>query len=102
MSWVEEIQAYCDEYNIPIEHLAGTLYEPKVVPMVRGKAFEFSVMQALQKALPAKRWDVTKPAMNAQLGLHDTDVRVIYKPQQIDWSLDYNKTGRLRFVCNRP
>jgi len=54
MSWVEEVQAYCAEYNIPIGYLADTLYEPKVVPMIRGKAFEFSVMQALQNVLPSK------------------------------------------------
>jgi hypothetical protein len=60
--------------------LAETLYEPKVVPMIRGKAFEFSVMTALQEILPKSRWEVDKLIMNAQIGFHDIDVRVVHKP----------------------
>ncbi len=46
-SWEEKVKEYCEKYNIPVLYLAETLYEPKVVPMIRGKAFEFSVMMAL-------------------------------------------------------
>jgi hypothetical protein len=88
MNWVEKVQKYCADYNIPIEYLVDTLYEPKVVPMIRGKAFEFSVMLALQQILSPTKWDVVKPAMNAQLGLHDTDVRVIHKPTRIEISVE--------------
>lgn len=78
--WKEKVKKYCEKYNIPILYLAETLYEPKVVPMIRGKAFEFSVMMALQKILPQKDWEVKKEVMNAQLGFHDVDVMVVHKP----------------------
>src|SRR3989344_739634 len=79
-NWTEKVKEFCEKYNIPIFYLAETLYEPKVVPMIRGKAFEFSVMMALQEVLPKSEWLVDKPMMNAQTGLHDVDVRVFHKP----------------------
>lgn len=79
-SWQDKIKAYCDKYNILINYLAETLQEPKVIPMIRGKAFEFSVMVALQEILPENKWDVSKPFMNAQTGFHDIDVNVTHKP----------------------
>lgn len=42
--WQQKIEEYCEKYNIPISYLAETLLEPKVVPMIRGKGFEFSAM----------------------------------------------------------
>ena len=81
-SWEESVKEYCEKYNIPVLYLAETLYEPKVVPMIRGKAFEFSVMMALQEILPTSEWIVDKPVMNAQIGFHDVDVRVIHKPTE--------------------
>lgn len=74
--WIKEIVAFCDEYNIPYRYLPDTLREPKVVPMVRGKAFEFNVMIVLRKILNPKEWKVEKVKMNAQLGFHDEDVCV--------------------------
>src|SRR3989344_1698717 len=81
-SWEEKVKDYCEKYNIPVLYLAETLYEPKVVPMIRGKAFEFSVMMALQEILPTDEWIVDKPVMNAQIGFHDVDVRVLHKPTE--------------------
>lgn len=78
-NWEEKVREYCEKYNIPILYLAETLYEPKVVPMIRGKAFEFSAMVALQEILPSSEWLVDKPMMNAQIGFHDIDVRVQHK-----------------------
>lgn len=79
-SWEGKVKNYCEKYNIPVLYLAETLYEPKVVPMIRGKAFEFSVMMVLQRVLPKDKWQVDKPMMNAQIGFHDIDVRVLHKP----------------------
>lgn len=79
-NWEEKIKEYCEKYNIPVLYLAETMYEPKVVPMIRGKAFEFSVMMALREILPKNEWQIDKPMMNAQIGLHDIDVRVLHKP----------------------
>lgn len=78
-NWQEKVEEYCYKYNIPSYYLSETMYEPKVIPMIRGKAFEFSVMVALQKILPSKDWEVKKVPMNAQQGLHDVDVLVINK-----------------------
>src|SRR3989338_8305939 len=78
--WEEKVKEYCEKYNIPLLYLVETLYEPKVVPMIRGKAFEFSVMMALQNILPKDEWQVDKQAMNAQIGFHDVDVRIVHKP----------------------
>ena len=50
--WQQKIEGYCEKYDIPILYLVDTLYEPKVVPMIRGKAFEFSVMLTLERILP--------------------------------------------------
>lgn len=77
--WTEKVKEFCQNYNIPLYYLADTLYEPKVVPMIRGKAFEFSAMLALQEYLPKEDWEVVKVPMNAQSGLHDVDVRVTHK-----------------------
>jgi hypothetical protein len=77
--WRSKLEAYCRDFNIPIEYIAEILNDPKVVPMVRGKAFEFSVLQILKRILSGKVWIVDKPMMNAQFGLHDMDVRIIHK-----------------------
>ena len=37
--WQQKIKQYCEKYNIPVLYIAETMYEPKVVPMIRGKAF---------------------------------------------------------------
>jgi len=77
--WRQKIREYCDKYNIPLIYLAETMYEPKVIPMIRGKAFEFSAMMALQEKLPADAWTIDKPFMNAQAGFHDVDIKVLHK-----------------------
>ncbi|PJF39944.1 MAG: restriction endonuclease [Phototrophicales bacterium] len=80
MNWIEDLEQFCEKYNIPLDFLAETLNEPKVVPMIRGKAFEFSVMLALQHVLPQDEFTIEKNPMNAQRGIHDEDVLVIHKP----------------------
>lgn len=77
--WQQKIEEYCEKYNIPISYLAETLYEPKVVPMIRGKAFEFSAMIRLEEILPQNEWKVNKASMNEELSFHDTDIRVFHK-----------------------
>lgn len=77
--WIDKIQQFCLKYDIPLSYLPEIIAEPKVIPMIRGKAFEFSAMLRLQKILPLSDWIVDKPVMNAQFGIHDMDVRVIHK-----------------------
>ena len=77
--WQATIEEYCRAYNIPIQHLADILYEPKVTPMIRGKGFEYTVMAALQNYLPENEWMVSKASILAEISFHDTDVRVFHK-----------------------
>lgn len=77
--WQKTIEAYCRAYNIPVEHLADILYEPKVTPMIRGKGFEYTVLAALQGYLPDNEWMVSKTSIQAEISFHDTDVRVFHK-----------------------
>ncbi len=79
-NWIAKIKNFCHNHNILLDYLAEVLNEPKVVPMIRGKAFEFSVMLNLQQILDPEIWHVEKPIMNAQFGYHDTDVRVTHNP----------------------
>lgn len=78
-NWSQKIQDYCKFYNIPIIYLAETLYEPKVVPMIRGKAFEYSVMLILNELLPSNEWKVSKATPTEELAYHDTDIRIFHK-----------------------
>ena len=80
--WIKKVVEYCDYYNIPLKYLAETMSEPKVVPMIRGKAFEFSIMILLQSILPKNEWEVSKISINAQSGFHDVDVQVIHLHQR--------------------
>lgn len=77
--WHDKIKSYCDKYNIPLYYLSDTLDEPKVTPMIRGKAFEFTVCERIKSILNPEIWDVEKLTLNPQLGSHDIDVQVIHK-----------------------
>ncbi len=81
MDWKSKIERYCSDYNIPVEYLADTLNDPKVIPMIRGKAFEFSVMIMLNSLLPSEMWRADKPILNPQLGSHDKDVVLTHLTQ---------------------
>lgn len=72
--WINAIEEYCQTYNIPIKYLAETLKDPKVIPMIRGKAFEFSVILKLESILSNSKSKIEKPFLNPQLGSHDRDV----------------------------
>lgn len=80
--WINKVREYCAKYNIPLNYLVDTINEPKVIPMVRGKAFEFSAMLQLQNVLSSDTWFIDKLVINAQFGMHDMDVRVIHKPSR--------------------
>ena len=98
--WQRKIEEYCREFNLPIDHLVDTLREPKVIPMIRGKSFEFSAVNSLKKVLSDMTWDVTKTPMNAQQGSHDVDVLVTHKPTgtKIRVECKLAGKGRYRFI----
>lgn len=97
MSWENKTKEFCDKYNIPLNYLADTLNEPKVIPMIRGKAFEFSVYEHLNEILDLNVWEVQKNVMNAQLGIHDEDVTVVHKESGKSFGGECKLAGKGRF-----
>jgi hypothetical protein len=95
--WIEQIKSYCEKYNIPLTYLPDIINDPKVIPMIRGKAFEFSAILRLQKILPESDWIVDKPVMNAQFGIHDMDVRVTHKATQTIIGVECKLSGKGAF-----
>ena len=87
MNWLNSLQSFCEEHNIPIEDLHLICDDPKVIPMIRGKAFEFSLARLLEKELP-QEYNISTPYMNAQLGLHDIDVKVTHPTTGREWSIE--------------
>ncbi|TAE33254.1 MAG: restriction endonuclease [Candidatus Kapaibacterium sp.] len=98
MNWKTKIEQYCDDYNIPIEYLADTLNDPKVIPMIRGKAFEFSVMIMLNNLLPSETWRAEKPILNPQLGSHDKDVVLTHLPTGKTVNIECKLAGKGKFT----
>jgi hypothetical protein len=78
MQWVKDVIELCQLYNVPVSSLAEILRDPKVIPMIRGKAFEFHVAQSLKAFFPACTWKIDKPFINPQLEIHDSDVRITH------------------------
>lgn len=72
------MRRYCRELNIETGDLYNVLTDPKVAPMIRGKAFEYSISLRLSRILPEDEWTVSKPILNAQIGSHDVDVKVFH------------------------
>lgn len=97
MSWLKKLENFCEAYNIPLEYLADVLYEPKVIPMIRGKAFEFTVLLALQNILPQGEFEINKVSMNAQYGLHDEDVSVKHLPTGMTIAIECKLAAKGRF-----
>jgi hypothetical protein len=82
-SWSDKVQLFCDQYNIPIEYLTEIMLDPKVVPMIRGKAFEYSALTILLNILDESNWTVSKIPMNAQYEIHDEDITVSHKTSSV-------------------
>lgn len=87
-AWIEDMRRYCRELNIEVSDLYEIVTDLKVAPMIRGKAFEFSLFRQLSEVLDSKVWKVEKPRMNAQTGTHDIDVKVTHIPSQIVISVE--------------
>jgi len=97
MTWQDKTDKFCKKYNIPLEHLADTLNEPKVIPMIRGKAFEFSVYQHLLDILDSQVWEAQKNIMNTQLGSHDEDVSIRHIETNRTFGGECKLAGKGRF-----
>src|SRR3989338_2937159 len=75
MNILKKIQDYCRKYDIAIKYLLDVISDLKVIPMIRGKSFEFSVSDLLKSKL-SKNWKVENLNINAQQGTHDIDVQI--------------------------
>lgn len=90
-SVADRLKAYCETYDLEWSHLPEVLSDLKVIPMIRGKSFEFTVVERLRLLLPAKDWQVTNPNINPQPGTeHGSDI--------IAESFG-NRRARLRIEC---
>lgn len=96
-TWEEKVIEYCIKYNLPLAFLAETLNEPKVIPMIRGKSFEFSIYEKLKTILPPAIWEVYKPTMNAQFGAHDIDVGIRHIETNRHVSIECKLAAKGRF-----
>jgi transcriptional regulator with XRE-family HTH domain len=68
---------YCVEYDIQGSSLIRILRDPKVMPMIRGKGFEFSVEAKLNQILEPQKYTISTPFLNPQSGTEKTDVEVL-------------------------
>ena len=69
------IEQFCAEYAINPKALPEILRDPKVIPMIRGKAFEFAVQDRLVRLLKVGYTSLT-PFLNPQSGTDKTDVQI--------------------------
>jgi len=75
----QELIKYCNTYKIPMEYVFDILEDQKVVPMIRGKATEYTTLLLLTSLLNPHEWSVAKLNLNAQTGMHDEDVSVTHQ-----------------------
>lgn len=75
---IRNIQEFCVKYNILPESLPEILQDPKVLPMIRGKAFEYSAISKFENFLDKESWKIVKPKINPQFGFHDQDVVITH------------------------
>ncbi len=74
--WLKKLYKVCSEYNLEIETLADTINDPKVIPMLRGKAFEFTAGNIISQNLPSNRYKASNPRLNAQSTMKDVDIEL--------------------------
>lgn len=98
----QELEQFCHLYNLPIQHLGKILKDPKVIPMIRGKAFEFSVCDKLESILNTEIWRVDKPFINPQLGSHDEDVSIQHLSTKQKFTIEckLSAKGEFRITTN--
>ncbi|AUT02280.1 hypothetical protein CLI64_18855 [Nostoc sp. CENA543] len=95
--WIKEIRQYCRSLNISTSDLYKIVTDLKVAPMIRGKAFEFSMYSKLKQILPSEDWTVVKPIINAQTGNHDIDIMVMHNKTKKIISVECKLAGKGMF-----
>ena len=92
----DDIQEYCERYNIPLENLMDILEDQKVLPMIRGKATEYIATVALRQLL-GRNWQVQKLNLNAQSGTHDEDISITHSKTGIRLKVEAKNAVRGSF-----
>lgn len=95
--WISKLKKFCERYDFDPRHMTESINDPKVIPMIRGKAFEFSARDALIKSLCANRYKITNPKMNAQTGSHDIDVLIEDKIENLSFSIECKLSAKGAF-----
>ena len=91
---IKKLNEYCNRYDIPKTHFIDILEDLKVIPMVRGKAFEFQTSDRLRTILNKSRWRVSNPLLNAQPGIHDIDVKITNEIKKVDINAECKMASR--------
>lgn len=92
---------YCNYFNLPFEHIVETMDALKVVPMIRGICFEFTIDDKLREILPRNTWKVTKPVINAQSEIQDIDILVTHISTKQKISIECKLTGKDSFRISK-
>ena len=96
----DKLRDFCQRYDLEIDYLADILNDPKVIPMIRGKSFEFTVKEYLSTILPPK-YKIINPRLNAQTGLHDIDVASINNTNFKQYSIECKLASKGSFRLNK-
>lgn len=78
-----QLLAFCERYDIPIEHVFEILDDQKVVPMLRGKTTEYNATSRLEHVLNPVHWRVVKMNPNPQPGSPDEDIAIFHRRTNI-------------------
>lgn len=104
---IKGIEEYCRKFSIPTTYFLDIISDLKVVPMIRGKGFEYLVCEKLERELDPNTWSVTKYNTNPQKNSTDADLVAKHLPSGIEVILECKTAVRGSFrakgkICNRP
>lgn len=81
--WQKEVEEFCRRFDIPIEYLADTLSDPKVIPMIRGKAFRVFGGTSTEKRSARRRMAGRKTDFKCSVGIEghrrESDTQALVK-----------------------
>jgi hypothetical protein len=97
--WRDKLKEFCANYDLCINYIVEILEDPKVIPMIRGKSFEFSVFERFKSILSSDSYEVEVPFMNSQTGFHDIDVLITRKVDEKKFRIEckLSKKGSFSF-----
>jgi hypothetical protein len=91
MTIAEKLEKFCERYNISFKYLDVILDDPKVIPMIRGKSFEFYAAEVIEKLLNG--YKVENPRGNSSVGQHDVDI-LVTEPNGKKHSIECKLSGK--------